>query len=123
MEALDLARIQFALNITVHFLFPSITIALGWVLLGLKFAYARTGAQTWMHIYALFAKIDSVPWSGVRGRAFASDICCLHVGYVSCHPLIFDSGCFGFRAGGTTGDLLPFEVGTSGDGPLISLLG
>ena len=67
--------------------------------------------------------IDSVPWSGVRGRAFASDICCLHVGYVSCHPLIFDSGCFGFRAGGTTGDLLPFEVGTSGDGPLISLLG
>ena len=66
---------------------------------------------------------DSVPWSGVRGRAFASDICCLHVGYVSCHPLIFDSGCFGFRAGVSTGDLLPFEVGTSGDGPLISLLG
>ena len=63
MEALDLARIQFALNITVHFLFPSITIALGWVLLGLKFAYARTGAQTWMHIYALFAKIFALSFA------------------------------------------------------------
>ena len=32
IEALLLARIQFAANITFHILFPSITIALGWLL-------------------------------------------------------------------------------------------
>ena len=35
MEALDtllLSRIQFAANISFHILFPTITIALGWVL-------------------------------------------------------------------------------------------
>ena len=60
------------------------------------------------------AYVDSVPAEWCRGGAFASDICYLHVGYVFCHPLIFDSGCFGFRAGISTGVLLPFEVGTSG---------
>ena len=39
VDAATLARIQFALNVTVHFIFPSITIALGWVLLGLKFDF------------------------------------------------------------------------------------
>ncbi|MEQ8368297.1 MAG: cytochrome ubiquinol oxidase subunit I, partial [Roseicyclus sp.] len=36
MEALDtllLSRIQFAANISFHILFPTVTIALGWVLL------------------------------------------------------------------------------------------
>ena len=33
MDALALARIQFAANISFHILFPTITIALGWFLL------------------------------------------------------------------------------------------
>ena len=33
MDVVFLARIQFAANITFHILFPSISIALGWVLL------------------------------------------------------------------------------------------
>ena len=40
MDAVILARIQFAANITFHILFPTITIALGWMLLFFKLALA-----------------------------------------------------------------------------------
>ncbi len=46
MEALDTLparRIQFAANISFHILFPTITIALGWVLLFFKLRFNRTG--------------------------------------------------------------------------------
>ncbi|MFO8128215.1 cytochrome ubiquinol oxidase subunit I, partial [Yoonia sp.] len=36
LETLLLSRIQFAANISFHILFPTITIALGWVLLFFK---------------------------------------------------------------------------------------
>jgi cytochrome d ubiquinol oxidase subunit I len=36
MDPLILSRIQFAANISFHILFPTITIALGWVLLYFK---------------------------------------------------------------------------------------
>ena len=48
LDAHLLARIQFAANITFHILFPSLTIALGWVLLYFKLAYTRTGDMKWM---------------------------------------------------------------------------
>lgn len=48
MEALLLARIQFAANITFHILFPTITIALGWVLLYFKLRFNRSGDEKWM---------------------------------------------------------------------------
>ena len=44
METLDtllLSRIQFAANISFHILFPTITIALGWVLLFFTLRFAR----------------------------------------------------------------------------------
>ena len=41
MDPLILSRIQFAANISFHILFPSISIALGWVLLFFKFRYYR----------------------------------------------------------------------------------
>ena len=41
-EALVLARAQFGLNIGFHILFPSLTIALAWFLLGFRIAYLRT---------------------------------------------------------------------------------
>ena len=44
MDPLILSRIQFAANISFHILFPSITIALGWVLLFFKLRYTATGA-------------------------------------------------------------------------------
>jgi cytochrome d ubiquinol oxidase subunit I len=43
MDALMLARMQFGANITFHILFPTITIALGWLLLFFKLRYNATG--------------------------------------------------------------------------------
>ena len=43
MDPLLLARSQFALNITFHILFPTITIALGWVVLFMLWRWRRTG--------------------------------------------------------------------------------
>ena len=42
MDALVLARIQFAANITFHILFPTITIALGWALLFFRLPWPMT---------------------------------------------------------------------------------
>ena len=41
MDPLVLARIQFAANITFHILFPTISIALGWMLLYFKLRHNR----------------------------------------------------------------------------------
>ena len=60
MSALDpfvLARIQFAANISFHILFPTITIALGWVLLYLRLRYNRSGDMKWMDIYHFWVKV------------------------------------------------------------------
>ncbi len=50
-DPLLLARIQFAANISFHILFPTITIALGWVLLFFKLRFNRTGNASWMDAY------------------------------------------------------------------------
>ena len=40
MDTLMLSRIQFAANISFHILFPTITIALGWILVYFRFRHA-----------------------------------------------------------------------------------
>ena len=57
MDALLLSRIQFAANISFHILFPSITIALGWILVFLRVAHARTQAPGWMELYRFLVKV------------------------------------------------------------------
>jgi cytochrome bd ubiquinol oxidase subunit I len=42
MDTLILSRIQFGANISFHILFPTITIALGWVLLFFKLRFQAT---------------------------------------------------------------------------------
>ena len=51
LDATLLARIQFAANISFHILFPTITIALGWVLLFFKLRFNATGDEAWMDAY------------------------------------------------------------------------
>ena len=46
VDALLLARIQFAANMTFHILFPTISISLGWVLLFFKLRYVKTKNET-----------------------------------------------------------------------------
>ena len=57
MDAELLARIQFAANISFHILFPTITIALGWVLLYFRLQSNRTGDPGWMQAYRFWVKV------------------------------------------------------------------
>ena len=63
MDAFLLSRLQFAANISFHILFPTITIALGWVLLFFKLQYRRSGDAKWMDLYFFFTKIFALTFS------------------------------------------------------------
>ncbi|WP_157019289.1 cytochrome ubiquinol oxidase subunit I [Mesorhizobium xinjiangense] len=63
MDTLILSRIQFAANISFHILFPTITIALGWVLLFFKLAYNRTGNVAWMQVYFTWVKVFALTFA------------------------------------------------------------
>jgi len=63
MDALLLARMQFAANITFHILFPTISIGMGWVLLFFRVRWLRTragadrvAAQGWLDAYRFWTK-------------------------------------------------------------------
>ncbi len=102
MEALLLARIQFAANISFHILFPTITIALGWVLLFFKWRLHRTGNVAWMQAYKLWVKVFALSFA---------------MGVVSGIVMSFQFGTnwpgFMERVGNIAGPLLAYEVLTA----------
>ena len=57
VDPIMLSRIQFAANISFHILFPSITIALGWVLLFFKLRFLKTGDDKWLSAYFFWVKV------------------------------------------------------------------
>tara|TARA_R100000005_G_scaffold96662_2_gene85700 strand:+ start:15334 stop:15993 length:660 start_codon:yes stop_codon:yes gene_type:complete len=63
IDALILSRIQFAANISFHILFPTITIALGWVLFFSKIAHARTCDEKWLYAYFFWVKIFALSFA------------------------------------------------------------
>jgi len=63
MDAFTLSRLQFAANISFHILFPTITIALGWVLLFFKLRYRATRQEHWMELYFAFTKVFALTFS------------------------------------------------------------
>jgi cytochrome d ubiquinol oxidase subunit I len=97
-----LARIQFAANITFHILFPSLTIALGWVLLFFKLAYNRTGDMKWMQAYFFYVKVFALSFA---------------MGVVSGITMSFQFGTnwpgFMLKVGNIAGPLLAYEVLTA----------
>lgn len=58
-----LSRIQFALNISFHILFPTINIALSWMLLFFKIRYSQTQDETWMRIYRFWVRIFALSFA------------------------------------------------------------
>jgi cytochrome bd ubiquinol oxidase subunit I len=106
MDAVFLARIQFAANITFHILFPSISIALGWVLLFFRFKHLRASDPQqkidWLHAYRL--------WTKVFALTFA-------LGVVSGITMSFQFGTnwpgYMERVGNIAGPLLGYEVLTA----------
>lgn len=62
-DPITLARIQFAANISFHILFPTITIALGWMLLFFKLRFNATRDEAWMDAYAFWVKIFALTFA------------------------------------------------------------
>lgn len=63
LDPIMMARIQFAINISVHILFPSITIALGWILFFFKLRYQKTNNEQWLNAYNFWVKIFALSFA------------------------------------------------------------
>lgn len=107
MDAIMLARLQFAANISFHILFPSITIALGWVLLYFKLCHDRLqrrapGDMRWMLSYRFWVKIFALSFA---------------LGVVSGITMSFQFGTnwpgYMQKVGNVAGPLLAYEVLTA----------
>ena len=102
MDALLLARVQFAANITFHILFPTISIALAWVLLYFKWRFNRSQDEKWMDAYRFWVKIFALTFA---------------LGVVSGITMSFQFGTnwpgFMETVGNIAGPLLAYEVLTA----------
>lgn len=101
-DPLILARIQFAANMTFHILFPTLSIALGWLLLFFKLRLRLTGDQSWIALYRFWVKIFAL---------------CFALGVVSGITMSFQFGTnwpgFMLKVGNIAGPLLAYEVLTA----------
>lgn len=57
LDTLILSRVQFAANISFHILFPTITIALCWIVFFFKLRYDQTQNPVWMRAYRFWIKV------------------------------------------------------------------
>ena len=102
MDALALARVQFAANITFHILFPAITIGLAWLLVYFKSRENRSGESYWRDAYRFFVKVFALTFA---------------LGVVSGITMSFQFGTnwpgFMETVGNVAGPLLGYEVLTA----------
>jgi cytochrome d ubiquinol oxidase subunit I len=102
MDPVILARIQFGANISFHILFPTITIALGWILLFFKLRYNVTRDEKWMEAYRFWVKVFALSFA---------------MGVVSGITMSFQFGTnwpgFMNTVGNIAGPLLAYEVLTA----------
>ncbi|MEN8935121.1 MAG: cytochrome ubiquinol oxidase subunit I, partial [Planktotalea arctica] len=102
MDTLLLSRIQFGANISFHILFPTITIALGWMLLFFKLRFSVTGDQKWMDAYMFWVKVFALSFA---------------MGVVSGITMSFQFGTnwpgFMETVGNVAGPLLAYEIMTA----------
>ncbi len=63
LDTLVLSRIQFAANISFHILFPTITIALCWILLYFKLRHDASGDPVWMRAYRFWVKVFALTFA------------------------------------------------------------
>lgn len=102
MDPLILSRLQFAANISFHILFPTITIALGWVLLFFKLRYNSTSDTAWIRAYFTWVKVFALSFA---------------LGVVSGVTMSFQFGTnwpgYMQKVGNIAGPLLAYEVLTA----------
>ena len=63
MDALMLGRMQFGANISFHILFPTINIALAWVLMYFKWRFDKTGDAAWQNAYRFWVKVFALSFA------------------------------------------------------------
>lgn len=101
-DPLVLSRIQFALNISFHILFPTINIALAWVVVFARQRFHRTNDAAWLAAYRLLTKVFALSFA---------------MGVVSGVTMSFQFGTnwpgFMEKAGNIAGPLLGYEVLTA----------
>ena len=101
-DPLLLSRIQLALNISFHILFPTITIGLCWILLFFRTRYTLTGDVEWEYAYYFWVKIFALTFA---------------LGVVSGITMSFQFGTnwpgFMEKAGNIAGPMLGYEVLTA----------
>ncbi|NRB66383.1 MAG: cytochrome ubiquinol oxidase subunit I [Vibrio sp.] len=102
LDTLMLSRIQFAANISFHILFPTITIALAWMLVFFKWRYNRSQSPVWLDVYYFWVKVFALTFA---------------LGVVSGITMSFQFGTnwpgFMERVGNVAGPLLGYEVMTA----------
>ncbi|MEM9277787.1 MAG: cytochrome ubiquinol oxidase subunit I [Pseudomonadota bacterium] len=102
MDPFILSRMQFGANISFHILFPTITIALGWLLLYFKWRFNRSGDEAWMQAYFFWVKVFALSFA---------------LGVVSGITMSFQFGTnwpgFMETVGNIAGPLLAYEVLTA----------
>ncbi|MDO4998435.1 MAG: cytochrome ubiquinol oxidase subunit I [Neisseria sp.] len=101
-DPLLLSRIQFALNISFHILFPTINIALAWLVVFFRQRYHRTNDEGWLSAYRFYTKVFALTFA---------------MGVVSGVTMSFQFGTnwpgFMEKAGNVAGPLLGYEVLTA----------
>jgi cytochrome d ubiquinol oxidase subunit I len=102
LDVLMLSRLQFAANISFHILFPTITIALGWLLFYFKVRYDISKHPVWMRAYRFWVKVFALTFA---------------LGVVSGITMSFQFGTnwpgFMESVGNVAGPLLAYEVLTA----------
>ena len=102
LDATELSRIQFALNMSFHILFPAVSIGLAWLLLFFRIQYTRGRSEAWEFAYYFWVKVFALTFA---------------LGVVSGVTMSFQFGTnwpgFIERAGNITGPLLGYEVLTA----------
>ncbi|WP_444907261.1 cytochrome ubiquinol oxidase subunit I [Microbulbifer sp. SSSA008] len=102
LDTLILSRIQFAANISFHILFPTITIALAWIVFFFKLRYDQTNNPVWMRAYRFWVKVFALTFA---------------LGVVSGITMSFQFGTnwpgFMAQVGNIAGPLLGYEVLTA----------
>jgi len=102
LDTLVLSRMQFAANISFHILFPTITIALGWIIFFFKLRFDQTDNPVWMRAYRFWVKVFALTFA---------------LGVVSGITMSFQFGTnwpgFMERVGNIAGPLLGYEVLTA----------
>jgi cytochrome d ubiquinol oxidase subunit I len=102
IDPVALARVQFAANISFHILFPTITMALAWLLVFFKIRFVGSGDRKWLDAYLFWVKVFALSFA---------------LGVVSGLTMSFQFGTnwpgYMERVGNVAGPLLAYEVLTA----------